>query len=323
LLLFAIIWAAFLSLMFQPVLLDRFDYPKPSYQNVTRDMAPSVCTTEVEGWSLLQLAGLAMIAQNPKDEAVRTGLETVFGPSANITYEIFPGEVISAVVVHADWSDSPVLAFQGLALKHQLCILFENIVAFWFPMAMDIIIPCFELVNDIFLVDLLNPLVGIAERLFVGLPPMSDPAMQFGNDLGEKIKEEGNGVPIFVGHMPGGLLAKEVGLAVDGYSVAFESIKYSDSLMQLISGNSDESWNQFNIWSSPSIFAMVEEEITTNIKLPEANSMFKPPTPYSTFCLLAAACVSDDSFDGLCFDESLDIPYDDYYELWLRTRYRH
>jgi hypothetical protein len=322
LLLIVVIWAAFLRLMFTPTLLPRFDYPTPSHAIVTNSTSPALCRLQVRGWSLPQISALLMLAYNPTEESVQSGIKMVFGEGSNVGYQIFESDFLSAVVFTAPWSQYPVLAFQGLAHKPQLGILLENILTFWFPTAMDLVIPCFELVNDIFLVRLLNLLVSIAMRLFVGVLPMSEGSAKFGTQLGWKIRETSGLRPVVVGHMSGGLVAKGVGLNVDGYTVAFETLRYRDSVMELLTGTTErESRNQYNIYSSPAIFAMPEEEIITNIHLPGAFQIFRPPTPYSTFCLFAAGCVSDDSFEEFCRDKELDLPYDEYFEHWLRERH--
>jgi hypothetical protein len=314
-----IIWGAFLNLIFDPALLQNFDYGA-DLAVVTNSSSPAVCRVQVQGWSLLQLAGLAMLAQNPTEEAVGSGVKLLF-LDKSVSYEIFKGDVVSAVVFTSEFSDLPVIAFQGLALKYQLGILLENILTFWFPTAMDIVIPCFELVNDVFLVNLLNPLVSIAERLFVGNPPMSKGSVEFGTKLAWQIRGATRQRPVIVGHMSGGLVAKAVGLTVNGYTVAFETIRYRDSVMELLTGKpDDDSRDMYNVYSSPSIFAMPEEEITTNIHLPAAFAIFRPPTAYSTFCLLAAGCVSSDAYEALCRDKELDLPYDEYFEHWFRER---
>jgi hypothetical protein len=82
-----------------------------------------------------------------------------------------------------------------------------------------------------------------------------------------------------------------------------------------------DEWSLLNIYSGTSVLTMPEEAAKGNLKLPDVQSMWSPANVYETFCIIAAGCVSDDTFDHLC-DAIVGLDtYKYYFSTWGRYRF--
>jgi hypothetical protein len=137
----------------------------------------------------------------------------------------------------------------------------------------------------------------------------------------EELKLTGQNTPVFVGHMVGGLLAKTMAMNFGAYAVAFESPKYKDTVLSWDAKETEGSDARIiNVESDDSIFAMTEDVVASNMKIPTTQSFFKPANPYETFCLIAAACTTDDYYDTIC-DATIGMKkFKEYFNVWGRPR---
>jgi hypothetical protein len=108
--------------------------------------------------------------------------------------------------------------------------------------------------------------------------------------------------PVFVRHGAGGLVAKALAMQFDKVGIAFEAPDLMTSALdQTVVPGSQGKRLSVNIDSVDSLFALNEDGATENIRVPTwGRSWFGRSNPYEMFCRLAAACVSDDTFDHLC-----------------------
>jgi hypothetical protein len=73
--------------------------------------------------------------------------------------------------------------------------------------------------------------------------------------------------------------------------------------------------------SGNAFFAMSEKGVAENIYGPSYPvNIIMGATPFETFCLLAAACVTTDQYDHLCSTTVGSETYDEYFVLWGRDR---
>jgi hypothetical protein len=140
--------------------------------------------------------------------------------------------------------------------------------------------------------------------------------------------------PIVTGHMSGGVYAKGIALSDvcsgEGtesyekcYGVAFASPQSYGSTLSLVSSVSLRNRGSpyiSNVYSDGSIFSMNELQTNQNVYFPSYQSYIKPATPYETFCLIAAGCVTDDRYDYLCSSAVGQDAYMGYFTKWGRYR---
>jgi hypothetical protein len=141
-------------------------------------------------------------------------------------------------------------------------------------------------------------------------------------DVTDLFMNETDELPLFVGHMTGGLLAKALAVQNGAFSVAFESPVLNSSLLSHRIDSSEEENDQvFNLYSPRSFFAHWEPGPSHNVKLPVYQRFWKPANPYETFCVLAAACVTTNEFDDICNKAVTEPKYRTYFQVWHRDRF--
>jgi hypothetical protein len=75
-----------------------------------------------------------------------------------------------------------------------------------------------------------------------------------------------------------------------------------------------------NVYSAGPLPTYLEQEAATNVRFPTHQTVVQLPTPYHTFCYIAAGCVNDDRFDHLCGSTVGMDDYKEYFQAWDRNR---
>jgi hypothetical protein len=326
----------------KPFVLADLTYIPPKYENITSHSAAPFCQTTADMWSVLELAGFSMAAHQ-----LETGHEKVLPPILsyladspryfdNWTIVLVvnkspndpSGKLIPSLYVSDDHRPNGVLAFQGVANMESAGLLLENIVAYWYDSLISAIVPLFEVVKDIFMGSLLTEMTVEAQKYFLGLSEASPEFFRRGIRATQEAINGSEKVPVLTGHMSGGLIAKALGIANETYAVAFESPRFVHSRLseevkadkKLPGGAKMGTRNIINVFSNTSLFSVSDMTASDNIQLPKFQNIFQPATPYETFCLAAAGCVSDDRFDQLCGAAVGGEKYMRYFDRWKRPR---
>jgi hypothetical protein len=145
-------------------------------------------------------------------------------------------------------------------------------------------------------------------------------------------------VTVFTGHASGGLLAKAMASYFNAIGVAIESPVYDRSVLSLwveiprdpyvinfsnvdvANYDPDIESKIFNVFAPSVFFSFPEELSVANIRFRTKPSGMKTPSPYHSFCYIAAGCVSDDQFDHLCSSLIGMEKYNDFFQSWGRVR---
>ena len=195
-------------------------------------------------------------------------------------------------------------------------------------------IPFFSIIEGMFMSNVLNTLTRYVDIWFIGLSSAFDMMMKtmtFIMTITETLVkyqiEAGFNVPVDIvltGHTSGGLYAKSYAAYRNLQAVTFESPKLENSRMyELLNRDSKEgaNWGHLiNVYSPSSLLSVQEDSAVTNVKLPTYQSYMSPANVYSTFCHLAAACVSDDRYDHFCSYAVGPDAYMKSFEEWERPR---
>jgi hypothetical protein len=322
--------------------LSHLDYVPPSHRPVTTTGAAPFCSTTAGGWSVMELAGLAMAAhhlESPDRDVAWPILAYLAGTPyypANWTIYVvnqtIPGvkpifKRIPSLYVLDSRRPKGVMAFQGFAQLDNLGVLLENIIAYWYDAIISAIVPLFEVVKNVFMGSLLMSVTVSTQTFFLGLSEATPEFFRRGIRTLDRLRERIEDVPVFTGHMSGGMISKALGIANDTYAVAFESPRFvhsriSDEVKSNLNlkGVKLQTRNIVNVFSNTSLFSVSDISAADNIQLPMFQTILKPANPYETFCLAAAGCVFDDGFDWLCDVAVGRDRYMKYFERWRRDR---
>jgi hypothetical protein len=293
-------------------------------------------------WSIMELAGLSMAAHHLEpghDEVLLPILSYLTGSPRyfeNWTVGVVRKEslddpshkAIPSLYVSDQRRPNGVLAFQGFADMENLGLLLENIVAYWYDNLMSAVVPLFEVVKEMFMGSLLTELTVRLQKSYLGLSEASPELFKRGIRATQEIVNWTGKMPVLTGHMSGGFIAKALGIANESYAIAFESPRFVHSRLSeevkadkgLPGGAKMGTRNIINVFSNSSLFSTSDMTASDNIQLPKFQTVFKPATPYETFCLAAAGCVSDDRFDHLCDVAVGREKYMRYFDRWKRPR---
>jgi hypothetical protein len=304
----------------RPPVMSKLEYVKPNFTSVTDDMPAGFCTDSVGGFYIMELASFNMLAHQIPNHT------DMFGPM--VQYLSTDHEfVVKPAEKSPDWPDLPLLfvqdrnnhtaySIQGVTNARQLCVLFDKVLAYWYSVGMGLIVPFFEVVNNLFLSGVLCLMASYVYGIFLGLSFQGaslDPSCISGLEGYPRI--------VVTGHSSGGLYAKDTVSGLGCYGVAFESPQMFGSTLQLFSDYYDDSSRRIsNVYSAGSLFSMMEHGTIQNLYLPSYQSHIKPANPYETFCLIAAGCVIDDRYDHLCSSAIGEKVYLDYFKKWDRRR---
>jgi hypothetical protein len=309
----------------RPFILEELKYIAPTGQAVTTEDPRGLCDDSLGGFSLLAHAGLAMVAQHISDEPAWSIINPMMQylapdfPAGGVSIVTYWGGGLPAFLVVDRVRNVSVLAFQGIANRKEMGILWENVIGHWYSVGITSVIPFLELMNDLFLAPVLSLISLFASTVFIGLTPVSLSYERLGNDHYDWVIKTTGRSPTLIGHMSGGLIAKAVGTRLNERVVAFESPMFSASLLDRMN-LSREYLNFVNVYSSGSLFTMQEDGTVQNVFLPQYQSLWKPANPYETFCVIAAGCVVDDRYDQLCGSAVGDEKYVEYFRKWNRNR---
>ena len=258
----------------------------------------------------------------------------------------YRGGVSGAAVYPPDGGDDFVNSVMSSTRGVEIGMLVENVIAYWFRVVMQALIPLLKIVDDFFLsrflTDLTEGLVTAvlgSNRLSAALAVEWELALAtdnlwvqvyaFKEALGaaenetevDDIDAEIPIQPVIV-HGAGGLIAKGLALAFGRVGVAFESPQIERSPTAGFFGERPEAHqhNIINIFSGSTLLAMQEVKAKTNVVLPTWQKLWAPATEAETFCLTAAGCATDDRYDDLC-DRLVGEPrFRAYFDSWGRPR---
>jgi hypothetical protein len=194
-------------------------------------------------------------------------------------------------------------------------------LCYWYPLVMSAIVPFFAIVNQLFLAPLLNAGAVQLSNWALGIVPVSTEFLREGREAIAGIGTHYR--PVFSGHMSGGVLSKALASEEQegGYAVAFEAPVFQYSYIAASTQNATSAeYETVNVYSDSSLFSALEEGLTMNLRLPRAQSVLAPASPYDTLCLIAAGCTETDEYDGLCEQLIGKERFVEFFELWLRKR---
>jgi hypothetical protein len=309
-----------LTAAFSPYIMNEVAPAPANLTLISKSQHGSVCGINVEGWSLLELAGLSMAAHNPTNlNVTETLLATVLSGDYNWSFTDVDARVPSIGVVR---NSTPILAFQGAASSYELGIIFENMLITWFSMAMEEIVPFWGVASTVFLQPFFDWITPILQNQFVGAKQLSRSVFVESVNAVEQFQAQVGQLPLFTGHFSGGLISKSAAMEFGSWTIAFESLLYGSTAMALCTEEPNETgFRMLNVYSGSSFFSAAESDsIGLNIRLPDEQALWKPANPYETFCLIAAGCTDDDRFDNLCDEAIGRKKYVEYFEAWERSR---
>ena len=321
------VYAGFMSHLWKPYVLTEFSYQEHPEKSINASLTAPVCSNSIGGWSLLELSALSLIpSTRPSDDFVRNVTSTLLGE------DVIQGsgcgvQTLMSYCAFSKNNSASVLAYGSMTEKVHLSVMLESVLGYWFSKGVSAIVPFYSVTYSLFLQKILDPVAVFLGDLSLGMQSLS---ANMQNDVTEMVKqwESASTVPVFTGHMPGGLAAKyasALSMEMDSpaYSVAFEAPTLSTSKMAQqtlgLSGNKG-SYYMYNLYSDTSLFSFAETNLTANVKMPTSQSIFKTANVYETFCLLAAACAETDRYDRFCVHTVGREKYEKYFEGWSRTR---
>jgi hypothetical protein len=303
-----IAFAIYARVFFDPFVITDPTYVQPTGEVVTKSAPAAFCNATFGDWTLVQLIGLAMVPHSLRYPfAASTVLEYILpGPRPNWRFADgtadFPWMYLNA-------SLGTVFVFQGFVSSKQIPFMLENGFIEFSQTVFGYLMPFIEAVRPRFIGRFLNDaVVGIAKGFGLGgvsndvwTATMSDLAM---------VKPTANDV--YVGYSCAGNLAKAAAIAFGARAIGVASGDYNASAMSWIKRPAGSVYRTADVG-----FEVVGTE---DVVLPRLHSMLSAPDAYETFCLAAAGCVLDDSFDHLCNITIGFERYRDYFGKWGRKR---
>jgi hypothetical protein len=255
------------------------------------------------------------------DASIDAFVEYFFHPGTRIEWGGYGrGTTFPWVLVDKQGNPAVLIALQGLVSRDQLGFLLANLGNEWYNKMIAMFVPCFEAIFDVFL----GGFCGGCQAMLGALVGIGDASFNAWNStlalMGMLVNAS---LPVFVGHGAGGLMAKALAVQFDRMGVAFEGPNLMTSALdQRVVPGRERKRVLVNIDSADSLFTLNEDGATENIRVPTLRrSWFGGSNPYEMFCRLAAACVSDDTFDHLC-DEAVGLDtYKQFFALWGRDRF--
>jgi hypothetical protein len=315
-----IAFSIYRAFFFDPQFITDFDHQKP-LANVTDAPENWMCSTEMSGWSLTELAGLCVVAHHIGDAALQARLLGVIVNGSSSHKSLNVGGRAPVLVVNKSSSDVPVIVLQGLSSGSSLGILVENVAPHYTLLADEAAIPLYATWNSLFFEPFYRWSHYLLIRGMLGTSHLTTQAWTESLDVAKTVETEFERVPLFVGHASGGLLAKALAAFTNQRAVAFESPQYEDSAIGSEHGGQEPDGQVIvNLLGPTSLFSYPEGKMGMNMYLPEVNWFPKPLNTYEVFCQIAAGCVSDNRFDGLCGASIGKETYRNYFELWHRPR---
>jgi hypothetical protein len=327
-----IVFSLVINFGFKPFVLKELTPVPDSYvsRTISKSAQAAFCRNVIENWTVVELAGLAAMAQSYGHRNAQEAILSAFTDNLTVFEDIPMPEALASPMIIAVKDKSLAFrklgrfdsltnnesnliaasfAFQGVREKGQVGILLENILAYWYPKVMGFVVPLFQTVNDLFLGNFLNALsttlavlaTGLRQITIKSLKEVVDPVSQVLYLL-SLAGWDGNST-VFTGHMPGGTVAKTLAAANKFSGVAFECPVLANSPAAVYASTIDNvaaGFRLVNVFSDDSLFSASEANISMNVHVPKYQSYFKPANPYETFCMVNAACATDDRADLLC-----------------------
>jgi len=110
------------------------------------------CSSLTGGWSLFELAGLAVLAHTDpaQSELQKSITDTVFGPGAGVRLTRLPGVLVPGHLVERV-SLVPAVVHRGIADKNAVPVLFENVLNYWYTKLASAVIPFFDIAYSLIL----------------------------------------------------------------------------------------------------------------------------------------------------------------------------
>jgi hypothetical protein len=227
-----------------------------------------------------------------------------------------------------------IIGYSGIRTSEDVGIALETVWTYWYREGMYWIIPYYAIVESIFLASFWDALTEQIITLFCGPNRMSwRLASRFQTDAALRVgwanyyvavegRDRVDHNLVYIGHGASGLFVKGLAMMFNQYGVALESGQFDCSPPSATFELEDAAeYSLLNVYSGTSLLSMPEEAVKGNLMLPDVQSIWKPANIYETFCILAAGCVTDDSFDHLCGETVGMDKYLWYFDSWGRTRF--
>jgi hypothetical protein len=310
-------FAIFIVVFFSPVVIAKLSISSPTGVAITTSPPAAICNVAIGDWSLSELAAVVASAQSVEFPNVVSQILSSVVPGASAT-PVTDNANLPSLIVAKDGTNQTVLGLQGIAIPYHMGVVLETALVFWYSTLMGFIIPFFAIVNQFFLAPILNAYSMLLSTEALGLVPIS---RRFFEEALESARHH-SPVPLFSGHMSGGIVAKALATEMESYASAFESPAFKYSYIEASTNQTHPSavYKTINVYSDNSLFSVLEDSVTLNVRLPPAQSVFKPATPYETFCLIIAGCSVTDEFDGICTQLIGAQKFTQFFELWFRPR---
>jgi hypothetical protein len=289
--------------------------------NVTDAPEEWMCGAQMAGWWLTEFAGLCVVTHHIGDTVLQAKLLRAIVNGSVSHRPLNVNSHVPILVVNKSGNDVPVIVLQGLSSGSSLGILVENVAPHYTLLADQAAIPLYATWNSLFFEPFYRWSHYLLVRNMLGMSHLTTQAWTASLDAAKAVEAEFGRVPLFVGHASGGLLAKALAAFMNQVAVAFESPQYEDSAIGSEHGGQvPDGQVIINLLGPTNVFSYPEGKLGINMYLPEASWFPKPLNIYEVFCQVAAACVSDNRFDGLCDASVGKKTYRKYFELWHRPR---
>jgi hypothetical protein len=321
-----IIWIV-IEARFQPFVMPAVSY-QPSTSPVTRSRPAAMCDLVYDDFSLVQLAGLSLIAGTSDTQTVNETLKYLFNGTVP-EHSAYTDNALSSLFL-VKFQNRSVGAFPPVAKKTDVGLLVENLFNQYYPNLLYNIIPFFQIANSLFLDRFLS---GVTEHIAsaLGIRQLSVEFVDFVNKTEVWVLGRNAGLTLWTGHSIGGFLAKGAGTAFHGPTVSFEALEYHGSVygntmsLKLAGQTSpkawdDNSWEIVSVWSPQSFLSRLEPNMSVNAQLPNLKNYLHILTPADTFCMVAAGCATDSTFDNLCNLTVGNSTYTRMFSAWNRDR---
>jgi hypothetical protein len=301
-------------------------YADPAGTIVTVAAPAAVCEFTVQNWTLLELAGLAVLPHSLEDsDMIRAVFWTIFpGRGAGASWMFLDrAGLFPHVHVWKDASARPAVAFQGLSGRHQFAFMLENAGPSLYARAFALAVPLpfFDAARTALLGNLLRD-CGLGLARVIGFGNATGYAWNDTSTAVELWAHDDRVPPVLVGHRPAGLLVKALALAYNTTGVALETLDLYDSLVWRSIAGMPGNGSIVNAGTRGSPFTPdnAMDERAQNVDLAGSEKWYAPDDPYATLCRVAAACVRDDQYDRLCNATIGMQRYVQFFADWKRPR---
>jgi len=307
-----------LILLWRPFPVPELKYINQSITNYTlKKSLPSFCYHKTPGGlSLVQIAGLQTLStlfsyQNgaPRlipgsEDVLNNSMKYFFGQDDDLLDQIsikpIGNKYITLFITLQSQPDTEFVVLNTINSLYSWALYLETYVKVFIPTLLESVVPFFSVIDSLLSFQVLY-LSYFGTLTTTRLPHSDEMSMTLFHSLNHSKTN------VIIGHTIGGYIAKYISNPRSYHSISFEGFPSVMSLNKLLL-SMEEHFSEFSPpnpnmilnFYTDNIFGMPDNDVNTNIKLPNFKLPFQIPNVYESFCTISALCSNSDTIASYC-----------------------